>query len=140
MWFSCKKSAQKSYILMYLWVHKNQAKLIKKCDISPRKFKKRGTLKMVSKRLKDHYWREERGAKASSKSVLHLDYSQNFQKGPRCTIFEPAIFESEYKKNSYFFGSICTIFYRTLFEPTIFESEYLNPNISTPTFLFPIFV
>ena len=44
-------------------------------------------------------------AKASSKSVLHLGYSQNFQKGPRCTIFE-----SEYLK-------------------LIFESEYLNPNI-----------
>ena len=27
-------------------------------------------------------------AKANSKSVLHLGYVQDFQKGPRCTIFE----------------------------------------------------
>ena len=61
-----------------------------------------------------YFWREEREAKASSKSVLHLDYSQIFQKGPRCTIFErtifePIIFESEYKMNSFFLSFLYNI-------------------------------
>ena len=50
-----KVSTKIVYTGVFMSIHKNQKKLIKKCDISPRKFKKRGTLKMVSKRLKDHY-------------------------------------------------------------------------------------
>ena len=55
--FSGKKWAQKSDLLGYFWVHKNKTKLIKKWDNCPKKKKKRGTPKTVSKRLKGHYLR-----------------------------------------------------------------------------------
>ena len=61
-------------------------------DIYPRatlttKFLKNPLLNILS-----FLTQETREARSSSKSLLHLDYIQNFQKGPLCTIFESEYF------------------------------------------------
>ena len=54
--FRQKMSAKIVFTWVFLSTQKSK-KIIKKWDIRVRKFKKRGTLKMVSKRLKGHYLR-----------------------------------------------------------------------------------
>ena len=62
--------------------------------------------------------------KRRSKSVLHLTYSQNFQKGPRLTIFELIIFE-------------LIIFELIIFELIIFEFRTIGQNAPPPEPIVP---